>query len=267
MRVAICNQSGSVGKSTLAHHILKPRLPDSEVLLVESINHSDLEDIEGVVKLTSTYDFRELIARLSTEPRLIADIGASNYEGFMQHLEDEDVELGELFDLILVPTPPHRKQMVDSIQTIQRLNQLGMPADRIKLVFMMVETRKGEAVLSGLDEKAWGRFERDLRKDFQFIFEAHVRLQNFVLNTRAALPDHPIYGSLSTLGVKEMYYTSKDDLRKLARGLRGQGYSSVSQSAMDRLGLLRAMNKAVQAQDELFENLMDGLVPAEEVAS
>ena len=38
MKVAVINYSGNVGKSTVAGHLLKPRLKDAPIFSIESIN-------------------------------------------------------------------------------------------------------------------------------------------------------------------------------------------------------------------------------------
>ena len=38
MKVAVINFSGNVGKTTIARHLLAPRIPDADFIAVESIN-------------------------------------------------------------------------------------------------------------------------------------------------------------------------------------------------------------------------------------
>ena len=41
MRLAVINFSGNVGKTTVARHLLVPRIPGCQVVAVESINADD----------------------------------------------------------------------------------------------------------------------------------------------------------------------------------------------------------------------------------
>ena len=43
MKIAVINFSGNVGKSTVARHLLAPRLDGAEVIAIESINSDDRE--------------------------------------------------------------------------------------------------------------------------------------------------------------------------------------------------------------------------------
>ena len=53
MKVAVINYSGNVGKSTVAGHLLKPRLKDAPIFSIESINQGaeadglDVEVMKG----------------------------------------------------------------------------------------------------------------------------------------------------------------------------------------------------------------------------
>lgn len=38
LKIAVLNNSGNVGKSTICQTVLKPRLPESEIIRVETIN-------------------------------------------------------------------------------------------------------------------------------------------------------------------------------------------------------------------------------------
>ena len=44
MKVAVINFSGNVGKSTVARHLLAPRLNNAEVIPVESINSDGTDE-------------------------------------------------------------------------------------------------------------------------------------------------------------------------------------------------------------------------------
>ena len=53
MKIATVNYSGSVGKTVTTSHLLAPRIPDAEIIAVESTNESaadlglDVEQMRG----------------------------------------------------------------------------------------------------------------------------------------------------------------------------------------------------------------------------
>ena len=133
MKIAVINFSGNVGKSTVARHLLLPRIPGAELIAVESLNAD-----EGQGQALRGRQFGELQEYLQTVASVVVDIGASNVEdllGQMQRYQGSH----EDFDCFVVPTVPALKQQQDTIATLVELNRLGVPAARLKLVFNMVE--------------------------------------------------------------------------------------------------------------------------------
>ena len=51
MKVAVINFSGNVGKTTVAGHLLKPRMGDAPIFSVESLNVDATSDGLAVEKL------------------------------------------------------------------------------------------------------------------------------------------------------------------------------------------------------------------------
>ena len=82
MKVGVINFSGNVGKSTVARHLLAPRMNDARIIAVESINSDGTEDdaIRGK-------QFGELSEALSVLDDVVVDIGASNVEEFIGRMK------------------------------------------------------------------------------------------------------------------------------------------------------------------------------------
>lgn len=135
MKIAVINFSGNVGKTTVARHLLLPRIPGAELIAVESLNAG--ED-QGQAQALRGRQFGELQEYLQTIDRAIVDIGASNVEellALMQRYRGSH----EDFDCFVVPTVPPIKQQQDTIATLIELARLGVPPSRLKLVFNMTE--------------------------------------------------------------------------------------------------------------------------------
>lgn len=133
MKIAVINFSGNVGKSTVARHLLLPRIEGAELIAVESLN---ADDSHG--QALRGRQFGELQEYLHTVDNVIVDIGASNVEdllGLMQRYRGSH----EDFDCFVVPTVPARKQQQDTIATLIALAGLGVAPSRLKLLFNMVD--------------------------------------------------------------------------------------------------------------------------------
>lgn len=133
MKIAVINFSGNVGKTTVARHLLAPRIPGAEVIAVESLNADD-----GQAQALRGRQFGELQEYLQTVDHVVVDIGASNVEELLALMRryrgsQED------FDHFVIPTVPQLKQQQDTIATLAELSRLGVPAARVRLVFNQVE--------------------------------------------------------------------------------------------------------------------------------
>lgn len=133
MKIAVINFSGNVGKTTVARHLLLPRIDGAELISVESLNADESQGhaLRG-------RQFGELQEYLQTVDNVVVDIGASNVEdllGLMHRYRGSH----EDFDCFVVPTVPALKQQQDTIATLVELAEHGVARSRLKLVFNMIE--------------------------------------------------------------------------------------------------------------------------------
>ena len=133
MKVAVINFSGNVGKTTVARHLLAPRIEGAEVISVESINADD-----GQATAIRGSQFGELQEYLQTIDSAVVDIGASNIEELLALMRKYRGS-HEDFDYFVVPSVPALKQQQDTIATIAELARIGIPASKLRLVFNLVE--------------------------------------------------------------------------------------------------------------------------------
>lgn len=133
MKIAVINFSGNVGKTTVARHLLLPRIPGAELIAVESVN----ADAETAQTLRGR-QFGALQQYLQTIDSAVVDIGASNAEDFL-NLMKAYCGSHEDFDCFVVPTVPSIKQQKDTIATLIELARFGIPPNRLKLVFNMAD--------------------------------------------------------------------------------------------------------------------------------
>lgn len=154
MKIAILNFSGNVGKTTIARHLLQPRMNKAELFSVETINADDGGNTSRGKEFVDTQ------IRMAIVDDAVCDIGASNIEQVIQVMA-QNPGSHEDFDYFVIPVTPSPKQQRDTISTIEALAQLGVPAEKIRVLFNQVEMGdKPENVFSGLFEyeKAEKRF-------------------------------------------------------------------------------------------------------------
>jgi hypothetical protein len=175
MKVAVINYTGTVGKTTIAGHLLAPRMNGAEVFAVESINETaqglgvDVEVIRGT-------KFRELFKKLTVLDDAIIDVGASNVEAFLDGMvkfEDSHLEI----DYFLVPVTSGTKEQKETIAVITTLSELGIPADRISIIFNRVNDNVAD----------------EFRPLLQFVKQAKL----CVGNTEAAIYESELFDLMS----------------------------------------------------------------------
>lgn len=133
MKIAVINFSGNVGKTTVARHLLTPRIPGCQLVAVESINAD-----EGPAVTIRGRQFGQLQEFLQGTDNVVIDIGASNVEELLR-LMRRYRDSQEDFDVFVVPTVPARKQQQDTAATLQELAQIGVPPARLRLLFNQID--------------------------------------------------------------------------------------------------------------------------------
>lgn len=197
--IAIINFSGNVGKSTLTNELFRPRMKDYKFFAVESINASGSPEEEK----RRASEFNKMYEEILLDyDNAILDIGASNVEDFMSKL-NENVGSHEDFDLFIVPIVPDDKQIEDSLKTIEVLNALGVPNNKITVIFNRIENHL--ALVNEVD-------------DFQIVLDYHKKTKNFVLLEEAAIYKSDVFSRarLHNMSINELA-NSKEDYRALGK--------------------------------------------------
>lgn len=136
MKVCVINFSGNVGKTTVAAHLIAPRL-GAPIFSVESLNSDasadgvELEQMKGK-------QYADLQAEMLMRDSSVVDVGASNVEIFLKLMGDF-AGSHEDYDLFVVPVVKDKKQLTDSVNTLHTLRHMGVPAAKLRVVFNMVE--------------------------------------------------------------------------------------------------------------------------------
>lgn len=129
LKIAVLNNSGNVGKSMICDNLLLPRIPNAEMIKIETINSDGTNDLK-----LSAKDIGNIFNEMDNKDVCILDIGSSNIEKFMNNIEDIDGSIEDI-DYFFIPTTPKQKQQYDTVATVERLLSLGVEEDCIKIIF------------------------------------------------------------------------------------------------------------------------------------
>jgi hypothetical protein len=132
MKIAVINFSGNTGKSMLTKNMLIPLLSGAKRISIE-----DLNDPGGRSDATITASmFPSLAAELNAfeeDKHFVLDIGASSAKEMVAHFTRLATTRSDI-DLWLVPVTPVSKQCADTINTVQKLIDIGVEPQRIVVV-------------------------------------------------------------------------------------------------------------------------------------
>lgn len=175
MKIATCNYSGSVGKTVATSHLLAPRMPAAEIIAVESTNESAADLGLNVEQMRGEHGGR-LLRRLVVAECAIVDVGASNIEDFLAELVKYDQAHLEI-DYYVLPVVASGKAQRETIKTIQTLAEIGVPADRVRVLF--------------------NRVDADVQDEFAAIFGYARQAGGFVANPEAVIYENEVFDLLA----------------------------------------------------------------------
>lgn len=234
MRIGVINLSGNTGKTTVARHLLAPRMPDAEIISIESSNSDGQEE-----KIVRANQFELVQRKMLDAISLIVDIGASNAEKTLELMKQIEGS-HEDYDFFLIPVIKDSKQKADSIKTVGALLELGVDPERIKIVFNKVDPNESVEV----------EF-----KDFLYAMDAY----GVDVNTNAVLKHSEFYPKFvaTKTTYEDLLKTPLEENRKRQNELRRMRNRTPEEdtefdSLVDLITLQRFAQNAVREQDEVF---------------
>lgn len=225
MKIAVMNFSGNVGKTTVAGHMLKPRMGDAKIFSIESLNVDASADGHTVEKMKGKR-FGELQDQLMQTEHAIVDVGASNVEDFLKLMQQYSGSHEE-FDYFVIPVVKEKKVQADTVNTIRALQKLGVPKSKIRMVFNKVE------------------MDDSVEDDFTALFGLYESEKSFTLRPDAVIYTNEVFDRLKTVG-KSLgeITTDKIDYREKLRKAKTDEDKEfcVSMVAMKRLAVTANKN-------------------------
>jgi hypothetical protein len=233
MKVAVLNFSGNVGKTTIAGHLLKPRMGDATIFSVESLNVDASADGLEVERMRGK-KFGDLQEQLMMLDKAIVDVGASNVEEFIKLMQQYDGSHEE-FDYFVVPVVKEKKQQADTVNTIRALSDMGISKNKIRLVFNKVET------------------DESVEDEFAILFGLANTEKSFTLRPEAVIYSNEVYERLKTVG-KSLGSITSDETDYRAK-LRETSDADEKEMCVRMVALKRLAITANKNLDDVFKAL------------
>ena len=189
--IAVYNDNGNVGKSTLTNFGIFPRLKNNpEIIYSEAESGNTIlgeikETAHGPVKHfeATQEDFNEMIRYLMenvVSHDIVVDFGSTD-SALMRALFIESPGAVDVFDLWLLPTSPDVKQS-DRLRTAKFLQLQDVPPEKIRLIFTILPSSK------------------KIKKVFDEIYKEHADEPFFVLDESAVLYKTKLIDELADTG-------------------------------------------------------------------
>lgn len=233
MKVAVLNYSGSVGKTVIASHLLAPRMNGAPIFAVESTNETaadlglDIDQLRGE-------QFGRLFRELLMLDDAIIDVGASNIEDFLDHMNKYDQSHIEV-DHFVLPVINTGKAQRETIKTVNALAGLGVDPERIRVLFNRVDV--------------------NVHDEFAPIFGFCLQSKQFQANPDATLYENEVFDLLSAqrMTIADVLADTKD-YRQLLREADRSDQKLISH--LTNMHSLRALARPVNRQlDNAFSAL------------
>ncbi|MBS3951652.1 MAG: hypothetical protein KGZ88_01730 [Methylomicrobium sp.] len=234
MKVVVMSFSGNVGKSTIAAHLLKPRMNFAKIFSIETLN--DDSSREGVdVEAYKGRQFNALMEEIILEQDCIIDVGASNAEDFCQLMRQHKGS-SQKFDYFLVPTVSEKKQIYDTIKTIAHLAEMGVPRKRIKVIFNKVEP------------------DDAIEQQFELIFASASQKKHFTVHPDWALVHNEAFENCKELGVPlAAILADKTDYQAQGLAAKEAGKEAEARRLIKLCLLKMTAMSAAENMDQVFE--------------
>ncbi len=176
MRVSVINYCGTVGKTTVASHLLAPRIANAEIYAIETVNET-AADLGLEVEQMRGERFGDLYKRLMVAEGAIVDVGASNAEEFIARMIKFDGSHVE-FDYFVVPVTSGAKEQKETIKTLKALAAIGVSRERIRILF--------------------NRVANDVPEEFPAVLGFAKQSSSVVANPEAAIHENEVFDLLTT---------------------------------------------------------------------
>ena len=235
MKVAVLNFSGNVGKTTVAGHLLKPRMGNAPIFSIESINSGADADGLDVEKMKGK-KFGVLVDELMRLDAAIIDVGASNVEDFLKLMQHYDGSHEE-FDFFVIPVVKEIKAQVDIVNTIRALQKIGVEKKKIRMVFNKLDV------------------DESVTDEFAALFGLAESEKSFIVRPEAVIYSNEVFERLKLVGKSLGDITAdKTDYRALLRQAKDD---DAKERCVRMVALKRLAVTANKNLDDVFKILFE----------
>jgi len=239
MKIAVLNYTGTVGKTTIAAHLLSPRLNNAPIFSIETINQS-ADDFGMTTSKMDGKKYGELLRKIILLDDAIIDVGASNVQSFLDgvfNFEESHIE----FDCFLVPVTSGVKEQKETINIISTLANIGIPKDKIHIVF--------------------NRVDSDVKEEFNLVLNFAKMEKKCIANPEVAIYENDVFNMLYSkkMNIKDIIEDATDYKAKARELLKNEKPDEKQINHCTNMHIAKSLAKTVNKNlDYVFNCLFKG---------
>ena len=190
MKAIILSYTGTVGKTTVAAHVLSPRMGDAPIIAVGRIDET-VAELGVSVELFNGREYMKAFNAILMKDNVIVDVGASNIEDFLSGMTRFN-GLHIKFDYFIIPVTSGTKKQREAIAMVGALEKLGVAPEKIRLLF--------------------NRVDSSVEEEFHILLNYVGKNNNATVNTKAAIYENELFDLLAIkkLSIDKLLNDPKD---------------------------------------------------------
>lgn len=133
MAICVINLAANVGKSTISHYVLQPRLGAELIVVEDSTSDYGLVGEQGKKFRATNFDGIMSHVLMNIGEPLIVTVASSSYTVFLRKMSQYRGSHGD-YDYFIVPVTPDDKSIYETQITLRQLLAMGVEKQRIRVV-------------------------------------------------------------------------------------------------------------------------------------
>jgi hypothetical protein len=223
MKFVVINYTGTVGKTSLAVHLLAPRLDNAPIFAIESVNETAAGLGVDVSKIRGD-KYRELLRQIMLLDHAIIDVGASNVEAFLDGMLRYEGSFRE-FDRFIIPVTNGIKEQKETMSMVNTLAEMGVEPIKIRIVF--------------------NRVLRDVAEEFAPLLAFVKKEMKCQADRDAAVFENELFDMLQTRKMTiAQALADETDYRTMARSISSDGDTKL-RSQYTAMHLIQSLSRGV----------------------
>jgi len=243
MRLCLINFSCNSTQTSCGHNVFKSRIKDPTYFRIEK----NSEGVRSDEKFSSARKYMSLHCILSLENSFIVDVGHSSTAETLYIMSDIK-DFHDNYDFFVITVIDSPKLLRDSLRTIKKLIEMGVPKYKLKTIFSKFKNAD------------------TLSKEF-YSFLLELKKINVTYNIDAAIKESEVYEIMSEIGINFSDLNkeeSKSNIKKIENFKNKKRKKTLEVEEVEEIKLLSIKDLAHRVSltfEPILDNVFELLFP------